>query len=63
MNQQENELDGRCIGAPVQAADGRVLAAVSISGPVFRMDMNLAKSLAPTLKAACAEIGEAVRRG
>jgi IclR family acetate operon transcriptional repressor len=63
MDDQENELDGRCIGAPVQAADGRVLAAVSISGPVFRMDMKLAKSLAPPLKAACAGIGEAVRRG
>jgi DNA-binding IclR family transcriptional regulator len=63
MDDQENELDGRCIGAPIQAADGRVLAAVSISGPVFRMDMKLAKSLAPPLKAACAEIGDAVRRG
>jgi IclR family acetate operon transcriptional repressor len=63
IDDQENELDGRCIGAPIQATDGRVLAAVSISGPVFRMDMNLAKSLAPALKAACAEIGEAVRRG
>jgi DNA-binding IclR family transcriptional regulator len=63
IDDQENELDGRCIGAPIQAADGRVLAAVSISGPVFRMDMRLAKSLAPPLKAACAEIGEAVRRG
>jgi IclR family acetate operon transcriptional repressor len=63
MDDQENELDGRCIGAPIQAPDGRVLAAVSISGPVFRMDMKLAKSLAPPLKAACVEIGEAVRRG
>jgi IclR family acetate operon transcriptional repressor len=63
MDDQENELDGRCIGAPIQAADGRVLAAVSISGPVFRMDMKLAKSLAHPLRAACAEIGEAVHRG
>jgi DNA-binding IclR family transcriptional regulator len=63
IDDQENELDGRCIGAAVQAADGRVIAAVSISGPVFRMDMNLAKSLAPALKTACVEIGEAVRRG
>src|SRR5215469_4059775 len=54
IDDQENELDGRCIGAPIQASDGRVLAAVSISGPVFRMDMKLARSLAPPLKAACA---------
>jgi len=63
IDDQENELDGRCIGAPIQSADGRVLAAVSISGPVFRMDMNRAKSLAPELKAACAEIADSVRRG
>jgi DNA-binding IclR family transcriptional regulator len=63
IDDQENELDGRCIGAPICAPDGRVLAAVSISGPVFRMDMNRAKSLAPALKQACAEIAEAVRRG
>ena len=56
IDDQENELDGRCIGAPIQAPDGRVLAAVSISSPVFRMDMNRAKSLAPALKSACAEI-------
>jgi IclR family acetate operon transcriptional repressor len=63
IDDQENELDGRCIGAAVQSADGRVLAAVSISGPVFRMDNARAKSLAPALKSACAEIADAVRRG
>jgi DNA-binding IclR family transcriptional regulator len=63
MDNQENELDGRCIGAPIAGPDGRVLAAVSISGPVFRMEMSRAKSLAAPLKAACAEIAEAVRRG
>jgi DNA-binding IclR family transcriptional regulator len=63
IDDQENELDGRCIGASIQTAGGRVVAAVSISGPVLHMDMNLAKSLAPPLKTACAEIGEAIRRG
>lgn len=62
IDNQENELDGRCIGAPITSANGRVLAAVSISGPVFRMEMSRAKSLAPALKAACAEIAESVRR-
>ena len=62
IDDQENELDGRCIGAPVRAGDGRVLAAVSISSPVFRMDMNRAKSLAPALKQACAGIADAVQR-
>jgi DNA-binding IclR family transcriptional regulator len=63
VDNQENELDGRCIGAPVTDQEGRVLAAVSISGPTFRMEMSRVKSLAPALKAACAEIAEAVRRG
>jgi DNA-binding IclR family transcriptional regulator len=63
FDDRENEIDGRCIGAPIQTGDGRVIAAVSISGPVFRLDMNLAKSLAPALRAACVETGECVRRG
>jgi IclR family KDG regulon transcriptional repressor len=57
---QENELDGRCIGAPVTGPDGRVVAALSISGPVFRMDVSRARSLAPKLKQACAAISAAV---
>jgi DNA-binding IclR family transcriptional regulator len=58
---QENELDGRCIGAPVSGPDGRVVAALSISGPVFRMDANRARSLAPKLKQTCAAISAGVR--
>jgi len=57
---QENELDGRCIGAPVTGPDDQVIAALSISGPVFRMDVNRARSLAPKLKQACAAISAAV---
>ncbi len=56
MDNQENEIEGRCIGAPVVAPDGRVVAALSISGPVFRMDVARAKALVPQLKAFCAEI-------
>jgi len=63
MDNQENEIEGRCIGAPIFAPDGRVLAALSISGPEFRMDLARAKSLVPQLKAFCAEITEALRVG
>jgi len=56
MDNQENEIEGRCIGAPILTPDGRVVAALSISGPVFRMDVARAKSLVPQLKAFCAEI-------
>jgi len=61
IDDQENELDGRCIGAPVLGPDGRVVAALSISGPVFRMDLNRARSLAPKLKQTCAAISAATR--
>ncbi len=37
IDNQENELDGRSIGAPVHGPDGRVLGALSISSPLFRM--------------------------
>lgn len=57
---QENELDGRCIGAPVIGPDGRVVAALSISGPVFRMDVSRARSTAPKLRQTCAAISAAV---
>jgi DNA-binding IclR family transcriptional regulator len=59
IDNRENELDGRCIGAPVLGPDGRVVAALSISGPVFRMDLNRTRSLAPKLKQACAAISRA----
>ena len=62
LDNQENEIEGRCIGAPILAPDNRVVAALSVSGPVFRMDMARAKSLVPQLRAFCAEISEALRR-
>ncbi len=58
MDNQENEIEGRCIGAPILTPDGRVVAALSISGPVFRMDVARAKSLVPQLRTFCAEISE-----
>lgn len=61
LDNQENELEGRCIGAPVTGPDGRTLAALSISGPVFRMSMARASELVPELKSVCAGISRAVR--
>ncbi len=61
LDDQENEIEGRCIGAGVQGPDGTVLAALSISGPVFRMNVDRARSLVPELKAVCVEIARAVK--
>jgi DNA-binding IclR family transcriptional regulator len=63
LDNQENELEGRCIAAAVMAPEGGVLAALSISGPVFRMDLARARALVPELKDVCAEVSRAVRAG
>jgi len=61
LDNQENEIEGRCIGAPIFGPGDAIVAALSISGPVFRMDIERAQLLVPELKAACAEISRAVR--
>lgn len=63
LDNQENEMEGRCVGAPIPGPDGRVVAALSISGPLFRMDLARARGLVAELKACCAEISEAVKAG
>lgn len=60
IDNQENEIEGRCVAAPITGANGKIIAALSISGPVFRMDLNRARSLAPRLKQACAAITRAI---
>jgi DNA-binding IclR family transcriptional regulator len=61
LDNQENEIEGRCICAPITGPDGRVLAALSISGPVFRMDVKRAHSLLPGLISVCADMSRSVR--
>jgi DNA-binding IclR family transcriptional regulator len=61
LDNQENEIEGRCIGAPIHGPADKIVAALSISGPVFRMDLARAKSLVAQLKSACAEISKMVR--
>jgi DNA-binding IclR family transcriptional regulator len=61
LDNKENEIDGRCVGAPILGPEGRVVAAMSISAPVFRMSVGQAKSLVPKLKEACVAISEAIR--
>jgi DNA-binding IclR family transcriptional regulator len=41
----ENEKDVRCIAAPIRNYQGRVIAAVSISGPAFRIDEKVQNNL------------------
>jgi len=60
LDNQENELEGRCIGAPILDPDGKVVAALSISGPVFRMDLARAHSLVTELQKVCVEISDSL---
>jgi DNA-binding IclR family transcriptional regulator len=61
LDDQENESEGRCVGAPILGPDGKFLAALSISGPVFRMSLALAHSLVADLKKTCGAISAAIR--
>jgi DNA-binding IclR family transcriptional regulator len=62
IEDQENELGGRCIGAPIAGPDGRAVAALSVSGPLFRMDLNRALWLTAKVKLTCASISAAALR-
>ncbi len=53
VDNEENEPGCRCLAAPIVGHDGRIVAALSISAPIFRMDMSRARSLVPELADAC----------
>src|SRR5665648_972070 len=40
LDREENEKDVRCIAAPIRNYRGEVIAALSISSPIFRIDIN-----------------------
>jgi IclR family KDG regulon transcriptional repressor len=60
VDNEENEPGGRCIATPIVGHDGRVLAALSISAPIFRMDLSRARSLVPELSDACQVISRSL---
>ncbi|MFO1211071.1 MAG: IclR family transcriptional regulator [Amaricoccus sp.] len=60
IDDEENEIGVRCIGAPVQDAAGRVFAAVSVSGPAERMPDARLEGLAPLVIRTAREISEAL---
>jgi len=49
LDREENEKDVCCIAAPIRNYQGKVIAAVSISGPVFRIDVNTQNNLKEAL--------------
>lgn len=49
IDDEENELGVRCVGAAVVSASGAPLGAVSISGPAARVDRDRAADLGPAV--------------
>ena len=49
LDREENEKDVRCIAAPIRNYQGKVIAAISISSPIFRIDKNVQNNLKKAL--------------
>ena len=49
LDREENEKDVRCIAAPIRNYQGEVIAALSISSPIFRIDKNAQNNLKEAL--------------
>lgn len=45
LDREENEKDVRCVAAPIRNHQGKVIAAISISSPIFRLDKNVQNNL------------------
>ncbi len=62
MDDEENEIGMRCVAAPIVNADGRPLAAISVSGPSSRMTRTTIGRTCELLLSATAKISEALAR-
>lgn len=57
---EELELGLNAVGAPIRDANGSVVAAVSVSGPAFRLPAESIQEVAGTVRSAAAEISRCV---
>jgi DNA-binding IclR family transcriptional regulator len=60
LDDEENELGVRCVGAPVFGYQQRVLGAVSISAPAAILSLDQAAAMAPPLRQAAKDISLAL---
>jgi DNA-binding IclR family transcriptional regulator len=56
FDNEEHEKSVRCVAAPVHDVQGRVIAAISIAGPAFRMTPERQKELEPYVVEAAQKI-------
>ncbi len=61
VDDQEQELDGRCIASAITGPNGRIVAALSISGPLNRMSKARTRPLLLSLRRACDTISKGLR--
>jgi IclR family acetate operon transcriptional repressor len=61
MEREENELGACCVAAPVLGPDGAALAAISIAGPVGRMEDAAVARLGALLRDAIRPVAAALR--
>ncbi len=60
VDDEENELGARCVGAAIRDVSGHPFAAISISGPVSRINAELLPILGERLRGAASEIERAL---
>lgn len=63
IDNEENEIGVRCVGAPVFDFSGAVIAAISLSGPTDRVDRKRAAGLGPVVRDAARSISQRMGYG
>jgi len=58
LDNEEAEEGVRCVALPIFAADGKPIAAISISGPAFRFDEQRSASMVESLRIVTAELSQ-----
>jgi DNA-binding IclR family transcriptional regulator len=58
LDREENEKDVCCVAAPIKNYQGEVIAAISISSPIFRLDKNKQNDLEKALIEASEKISK-----
>lgn len=56
LDNEEFERGMRCVAVPIRDMSGSIVAAMSVSGPVFRMDWKKIQAIVTALKAGAEEI-------
>lgn len=60
MDNEENELGGRCMACPIRDYTGDIVAGISITGPLSRMTDEALQAYLPSLSDTAVQISEAL---